>query len=285
VCLLSPHGARVHIPLALCMQEKARRELGTSLEAVWSDDGMVFRFPERDEPPELAELFPAPEEVEDLLLHALADTPLFAAHFRECAARALLLPRRMPGRRTPLWAQRKRSAGLLAVVSKFQSFPIVLETYRECLQDVFDVPSLTSLLTSVMEHKIKVVTTRTDKPSPFAVSLLFNYVGNFMYDGDAPLAERKAAALSIDPTQLRELLGEAELKDLLEPDAIEEAAAQAARAFPRGIPTIFTTSCCSSATSRCASSRCASVTPVTHCSRRSFRLAEPSGCASPGRRA
>jgi ATP-dependent Lhr-like helicase len=229
VCLLSPHGARVHIPLALCMQEKARRELGTSLEAVWSDDGMVFRFPERDEPPELSELFPAPEEVQELLLHALADTPLFASHFRECAARALLLPRRMPGRRTPLWAQRKRSAGLLAVVSKFQSFPIVLETYRECLQDVFDVPSLTSLLTRVMEHKVKVVTTRTEKPSPFAVSLLFNYVGNFMYDGDAPLAERKAAALSIDPTQLRELLGEAELKDLLEPDAIEEAAAQAGR--------------------------------------------------------
>ncbi|HEX6271390.1 MAG TPA: helicase-related protein, partial [Polyangiaceae bacterium] len=229
VCLLSPHGARVHIPLALCMQEKARRELETALEAVWSDDGIVFRFPERDEPPDLSQLLPGPEEVEDLLLHALADTPLFAAHFRECAARALLLPRRTPQRRTPLWAQRKRSAGLLAVVSKYQSFPIVLETYRECLQDVFDVPALTTLLTEIAQHKLKVVATRVDKPSPFAVSLLFNYVGNFMYDGDAPLAERRAAALSIDPTQLRELLGEAELKDLLEPDAIEEAAAHAAR--------------------------------------------------------
>ncbi|HEY5958672.1 MAG TPA: DEAD/DEAH box helicase, partial [Polyangiaceae bacterium] len=229
VCLLSPHGARVHIPLALCMQEKARRELFTPLEAVWSDDGIVFRFPERDEPPELSELFPGPEEVDELLLHALSDTPLFAAHFRECAARALLLPRRTPQRRTPLWAQRKRSAGLLAVVSKYQSFPIVLETYRECLQDVFDVPALTALLTEVAQHKIRVVTTRGEKPSPFAVSLLFNYVGNFMYDGDAPLLERKAAALSIDPTQLRELLGEAELKDLLEPQAIDEAAAHAGR--------------------------------------------------------
>ncbi|MGC4066634.1 MAG: helicase-related protein [Polyangiaceae bacterium] len=229
VCLLSPYGARVHIPLTLCMQEKSRRELGTPLEAVWSDDGIVFRFPERDEPPELSQLFPAPEEIEDLLLHALSDTPLFAAHFRECAARALLLPRRSPQRRTPLWAQRKRSAGLLAVVSKYQSFPIVLETYRECLQDVFDVPSLTTLSTEIAQHKIRIATTRGDKPSPFAVSLLFNYVGNFMYDGDAPLAERKAAALSIDPTQLRELLGEAELKDLLEPQAIDEAAAHAAR--------------------------------------------------------
>lgn len=229
VCLLSPHGARVHIPLALCVQEKSLRELHTPLEAVWSDDGIVFRFPERDEPPEISQLFPHPDEVEDLLLHALADTPLFAAHFRECAARALLLPRRTPQRRTPLWAQRKRSAGLLAVVSKYQSFPIVLETYRECLQDVFDVPALTTLLTDVAQHKIRIVATRGDKPSPFAVSLLFNYIGNFMYDGDAPLAERKAAALSIDPTQLRELLGEAELRDLLDPVAIDEAAAHAAR--------------------------------------------------------
>jgi ATP-dependent Lhr-like helicase len=229
VCLLSTHGARVHIPLALCMQEKALRELSTPLEAVWSDDGIVFRFPEREEPPELSALLPGPEEIEDLLLHALSNTPLFAAHFRECAARALLLPRRTPQRRTPLWAQRKRSAGLLAVVSKYPSFPIVLETYRECLQDVFDVPALTTLLTEVAQHKIQIKTTRGDRPSPFSVSLLFNYVGNFMYDGDAPLAERKAAALSIDPTQLRELLGEAELKDLLDPQAIDDAAAHAAR--------------------------------------------------------
>jgi ATP-dependent Lhr-like helicase len=229
VCMLSPLGARVHTPLALCMQEKCQRELGTSLEAVWSDDGIVFRFPERDEPPEIAQLFPTPDEVEDLLLHALADTPLFASHFRECAARALLLPRRTPTRRAPLWAQRKRSASLLAVVSKFPSFPIVLETYRECLQDVFDVPALLELLADVGKHKVKIAELIADKPSPFAVSLLFNYVGNFMYDGDAPLAERKAAALAIDPTQLRELLGQAELKDLLDPEAVREAAAHAAR--------------------------------------------------------
>jgi ATP-dependent Lhr-like helicase len=229
LCLLSTFGARVHIPLALCMIEKARRELSTPLEAVWSDDGIVFRFPERDEPPELVSLIPSPEEVEELLLHALADSPLFAAHFRECAARALLLPRRTSQRRTPLWAQRKRSASLLSVVSKFQSFPIVLETYRECLKDVFDVPSLNTLLTEIAQHQIRVVNTRGDKPSPFAISLLFNYIGNFMYDGDAPLSERKAAALSIDPTQLRELLGEAELKELLDPLAIAETEAHVAR--------------------------------------------------------
>ncbi|HEX6244603.1 MAG TPA: DEAD/DEAH box helicase [Polyangiales bacterium] len=229
VCLLSPFGLRVHMPLALCMQEKAQRELNTSLEAVWTDDGIVFRFPERDEPPALSALFPSPEEVEELLLHALADTPLFASHFRECAARSLLLPRRSAQKRAPLWAQRKRSASLLSVVSRFPSFPIVLETYRECLQDVFDVPALNGLLGEVARHKLKLLEVRAEKPSPFAVSLLFNYVGNFIYDSDAPLAERKAAALSIDPAQLRELLGQAELKDLLDPLAIEEAAAQAAR--------------------------------------------------------
>jgi ATP-dependent Lhr-like helicase len=233
VCLLSPFGTRVHIPLALCMQEKAQRELGTSLEVVWTDDGMVFRFPERDEPPDLRTLFPSPDEVEELLLTALVDTPLFAAHFRECAARALLLPRRSPQKRAPLWAQRKRSASLLSVVSRFSSFPIVLETYRECLQDVFDVPSLNELLLDIQKHKLKLVSVESERPSPFAVSLLFNYVGNFIYDGDAPLAERKAAALAIDPTQLRELLGQAELKDLLDPRAIEEASAHAARlGFP-----------------------------------------------------
>jgi ATP-dependent Lhr-like helicase len=229
VCLLSPFGARVHIPLALCMREKAQRELGTSLEAVWTDDGLVIRFPELDEPPDLGALFPSPDEVDELLLHALIDTPLFAAHFRECAARALLLPRRTPQRRAPLWAQRKRSASLLAVVSRFSSFPIVLETYRECLQDVFDVPALTALLADVSKHKLKLVHVHAERPSPFAVTMLFNYIGNFIYDGDAPLAERKAAALSIDPTQLRELLGQAELKDLLDPEAIREASEQAAR--------------------------------------------------------
>jgi ATP-dependent Lhr-like helicase len=229
ICLLSPFGTRVHIPLALCMQEKAQRELSTTLESVWTDDGIVFRFPERDEPPDLVDLFPGPEEVEELLLHALADTPLFAAHFRECAARALLLPRRSPERRAPLWAQRKRAQSLLAVVSRYPSFPIVLETYRECLQDVFDVPALTALLADVAKHKLKLVRVEAERPSPFSATLLFNYVGNFIYDGDAPLAERKAAALSIDPTQLRELLGQAELKDLLDPAAIEETAEQAAR--------------------------------------------------------
>lgn len=222
VCLLSPFGLRVHTPLGLCIMEKAQRDLSLHVEVVWMDDGLVMRFPESDEPPDLLTLLPTPDELEELLTHTLADTPLFAAHFRECAGRSLLLPKRNPQRRAPLWAQRKRAAHLLSVASRYPAFPIVLETYRECMQDVFDLPALSKLLSDVRTHKIRIASVRTERPSPFATSLLFNYVGNFMYDQDAPLAERRAAALSIDLTQLRELLGQADLKDLLDGDSIAE---------------------------------------------------------------
>jgi ATP-dependent Lhr-like helicase len=229
VCLLSPFGQRVHAPLAMCISEKSKRDLGTVTETVWTDDGIVMRFPESDEPPDMVALFPAPEEIEELLVSSLGDTALFASHFRECAGRALLLPRNRPGKRAPLWAQRKRSADLLAVASRYGSFPILLETYRECLQDVFDVPALTELMGDVQKQKLKVVTVESDKPSPFSSNLLFSYIGNFIYDSDAPLAERRAQALTIDHTQLRELLGQAELRDLLDPEAVHDVAQQIAR--------------------------------------------------------
>ena len=189
---------------------------------LWSDDGIVFRLPESEEPPEVSDFLPAPDEVEDLVARSLGQTSLFAARFRENAARALLLPRRHPGRRSPLWAQRKRAADLLAVASRYGSFPILLETYRECLRDVFDLPGLVEILRRVASRRIRIVTVDSRAPSPFAASLLFSYVSNFIYDGDAPLAERRAQALSVDQAQLKELLGEAELRELLDARAIEE---------------------------------------------------------------
>lgn len=229
VCMLSPFGLRVHAPLALCMTEKSRQELGVVTETVWTNDGIVLRFPESDEPPPLEPLLPGPDEVEEILVGALGGTALFASHFRECAGRALLLPRFRPGKRAPLWAQRKRAADLLAVAARYGSFPIILETYRECLQDVFDVPGLTALMAEVQRHKLKLAIVESERPSPFSANLLFSYIGNFIYDSDAPLAERRAQALTIDHTQLRELLGQAELRDLLDADAVREVGKTIAR--------------------------------------------------------
>jgi ATP-dependent helicase Lhr and Lhr-like helicase len=220
VCVLSPFGARVHAPWAIAVVAKLRRERSVEVEMLWSDDGMVFRLPESDEPPDVSLFVPAPDEVEDLLVSTLGETSLFAARFRENAARALLLPRRYPGRRSPLWAQRKRSANLLGVASKYGSFPMILETYREVLRDVFDLPGLLEILRRIASRRVHVVPAESRVPSPFAASLLFSYVANFIYDGDAPLAERRAQALSVDQAQLKELLGEAELRELLDPDAI-----------------------------------------------------------------
>lgn len=220
VCVLSPFGARVHAPWAMCVTARLREELGVEVDVMWSDDGMVFRLPESTEapPPDLFLLDPA--SVESELVRHLGSTSLFAAHFRECAARALLLPRRYPGKRSPLWAQRKKSADLLSVASRYGSFPILLETYRECMKDVFDLPALVELLGLVQRRTIRVVTVDTRVASPFASSLLFSWVGNFIYDEDAPLAERRAQALSIDTAQLRELLGDVELRELFDADAI-----------------------------------------------------------------
>jgi ATP-dependent Lhr-like helicase len=189
---------------------------------MWSDDGMVFRLPESDEAPPVELFFPKPDEVEDLVVRSLGATSLFAARFRENAARALLLPRRFPGRRSPLWSQRKRARDLLQVAARYGSFPLLLETYRECLRDVFDLPGLQETLKRVQARQIRVVPVDSRTPSPFAASLLFSYVANFIYDGDAPLAERRAQALSVDQAQLRELLGEAELRELLDRAAIEQ---------------------------------------------------------------
>lgn len=222
VCVLTPFGGRIHAPWAMAVTAKVREELAIDVETMWSDDGFIVRFPETDQPPGAELVVPEPDDIERLLLRQLGSTSMFAAKFREAAARALLLPRRRAQGRTPLWQQRKRAYDLLQVASRFGSFPMILETYRECLRDVFDLPALVDTLKKVRERQIRVVTADTQKPSPFAGSLLFRYVANFIYDGDAPLAERRAQALAIDQSQLRELLGEPELRELLDPDALSQ---------------------------------------------------------------
>ncbi|HXW08356.1 MAG TPA: DEAD/DEAH box helicase [Vicinamibacterales bacterium] len=226
VCVLSPFGGRVHAPWAMAVVERARAEKGLDVETMWTDDGFVVRFPETDEPPDVGVMVPSSDEVEALVLRQLGGTALFAAKFREAAARALLLPRRRPGGRTPLWQQRKRAADLLGVAARYGSFPMVLEAYRECLRDVFDMPALVDTLRQIERRDLRTTAVDSPKPSPFAAALLFGYVANYLYDGDAPLAERKAQALSIDHAQLRQLLGEVRLRELLDPDAIAEVERQ-----------------------------------------------------------
>jgi ATP-dependent Lhr-like helicase len=220
VCLLSPLGSRIHAPWAMAATAQIRNRTGIDVEVMWGDEGFVVRFPEVESAPDPALLLPDPDEVEGLVLRQLGSTSLFAARFRETAARALLLPRRRPGARTPLWQQRKRASDLLAVASRFGSFPILLETYREVLRDHFDMPALVDTLRKLSSRSLRLSTIDSRVPSPFAASLLFSYVANYIYDGDAPLAERRAQALSVDQAQLRELLGDAELRELLDPDAI-----------------------------------------------------------------
>ena len=221
ICVLSPFGGRVLIPWCLAVVARLREERGVDVETMWSDDGFVVRLPDTEEAPDPRLFVPAADEVESLVLRQLGSSALFAAHFREVAGRSLLLPRRRAGQRTALWQQRKRAADLLAVAARYGSFPAVLETYRECLRDVFDMPALTDTLTRLEQRSMRVVVTDTPQPSPFAASLLFNYVATFLYDGDAPLAERRAQALAVDHAQLRELLGDAELRELLDPDVID----------------------------------------------------------------
>ena len=226
LCVLSPFGGRIHAPWAMAVVERARAETGLDVETMWTDDGFVARFPETDAPPDPALLVPASDEAEALVVRQLGSTAMFAAKFREAAARALLLPRRRPGGRTPLWQQRKRAADLLAVATRYGSFPIILEAYRECLRDVFDIPALVDTLRRIELREIRTVTADSSMPSPFASALLFGYVANYIYDGDAPLAERRAQALSIDQAQLRELLGDAELRELLDADALADVERQ-----------------------------------------------------------
>jgi ATP-dependent Lhr-like helicase len=233
VCVLSPRGGRVHAPWAMAAAARIREETGIDVETLWGDDGFVVRFPDVDAPPDPALLLPGPDEVQPLVVRQLGATALFAAKFRENAGRSLLLPKRRPGMRAPLWQQRKRAADLLAVASRFGSFPVLLETYRECLRDYFDMPAVVQTLTDVRSRRIRVVTVDSEKPSPFAASLLFSYVASFLYDGDAPLAERRAQALAVDQTQLRELMGDAELRELLDADAIDGVERQLQRLDPK----------------------------------------------------
>ena len=216
VCLLTPFGGQILAPWSMAILAKIREETGQEAETLWTDEGLVIRLPESDEAPDPAMMMPDPDDVERLVLRQLGSTSLFAAKFREAAARALLLPRRRIGGRTPLWQQRKRAADLLAVAARFGSFPMVLEAYRESLRDVFDMPALVATLKQIRTRQLRVVTVDSTTPSPFAASLLFGYVANYIYDGDAPLAERRAQALSIDHAQLKTLLGDAELRELLD---------------------------------------------------------------------
>jgi ATP-dependent helicase Lhr and Lhr-like helicase len=225
VCLLTPFGTRVHAPWCMAVTAKLRDELGWEVESMWTDDGFVLRLPENESPIDTAMLLPSAAEMKELVLRQLGSTSLFAAKFRESASRALLLPRRRAGQRTPLWQQRKRAADLLAVAARFSSFPILLESYRECMRDVFDLPAVSAILTKIQRGEIRVTTVESEKPSPFAGSLLFSYIADYIYDGDAPLAERRAQALSIDQSQLQELLGDTDLRELLDAAALDEVEA------------------------------------------------------------
>ncbi|ORA07771.1 ATP-dependent helicase, partial [Mycobacterium arosiense] len=225
VILHSPYGLGVNGPLALAVARRLRERYGIDEKPTASDDGVVVRLPDTlsdtGETPPGADLFVFDaEEIDPIVTAEVGGSALFASRFRECAARALLLPRRHPGRRSPLWQQRQRAAQLLEVARKYPDFPMVLETIRECLQDVYDVPALTQLMTGIAQRRVRVLEVETQRPSPFAASLLFGYVGAFMYEGDSPLAERRAAALSLDSALLAELLGRVELRDLLDPEVI-----------------------------------------------------------------
>ncbi|MEO9325232.1 ATP-dependent helicase [Nocardioides sp. C4-1] len=223
----SPFGVPVHAPWALAINARLRERYGVDGQALASDDGIVIRIPDTDAEPPTGELivFEA-DEVEQLVTQEVGGSALFASRFRECAARALLLPRRDPGRRSPLWQQRQRAAALLEVASKYPSFPIVLEAVREVLQDVYDLPALLTLMRAVDRREVAVTDVATQTPSPYARSLLFGYVAQFVYEGDSPIAERRAAALSLDQGLLAELLGRAELRELLDPDVLVEVEAE-----------------------------------------------------------
>ena len=228
----SPFGAQVNQPWALALSARLRETYGVDVQSMHSDDGIVVRLPETENAPDGSVAVFAPEDVEPAVQAEVGGSALFASRFRECASRALLLPRRNPTRRTPLWQQRQRSAQLLSVAAQYGSFPVVLETMREVLQDVFDVPGLVGLMKDVEARKVRLVEVETQQPSPFARSLLFGYIGAFMYEGDAPLAERRAQALSLDSALLAELLGQAELRELIDADAMAEVEAEIQRLTP-----------------------------------------------------
>ena len=222
VCVLSPFGAQVHAPWGMALQARLAERWGVDVELMWSDDGIVLRLPEAIDELPLDELAIDPDEIEAVVVAQLPQTAMFAARFRECAARALLLPRRRPDRRTPLWQQRQKAADLLAVAAHHPDFPILLETTRECINDVFDLPALRQVLTDLRSRRVRMLAVETPRASPFAQSLLFGWIGVYMYEGDAPLAERRAAALALDRDLLRDLLGAEELRELIDPGVLAD---------------------------------------------------------------
>ena len=232
VCVLTPFGARVHAPWAMAIGIRLRDALGLEAQSLWSDDGIAIHLPEADAPPPTEELIIDPTEIEDLVMGELSSTALFGSRFRENAARALLIPRRRPGQRTPLWQQRLKAQSLLQVARRYGSFPVILETYRECLQDVFDLPALKRLLNGLKTRELDLVDVETASASPYSSSLLFDYVATYMYEDDTPPAERRAQVLSLDRDLLKELLGQDELRELIDPGALEEVETQL-RGAPR----------------------------------------------------
>ena len=233
LCVLSPFGGRVHAAWALALSARIRDEFGLESDAIWSDDGIIVHLPDADEPPSAELVLVEPDAAEELVVRELSSSALFGARFRENAARALLLPRARPGKRTPLWQQRLKAQSLLEVAKRYGQFPIVLETYRECLRDVLDLPGLEELLRGLHTRELSLVEVETQRASPFASSLLFDYVATYMYEGDTPNAERRAAALSLDRDLLRELLGQEELRELIDPGALAEVEADLQRLSDR----------------------------------------------------
>ena len=225
LCVLSPFGGRVHAAWSLALSARIRDQVGLESDAIYSDDGIIVHLPDAEEPPGADLVLLEPDEIEDLVVAELGSSALFGARFRENAGRSLLIPRARPGKRTPLWQQRLKSQSLLEVAKQYGDFPVILETYRECLRDVLDVPGLVTLLSALHRREITLVEVETPTASPFASSLLFDYVATYMYEGDTPNAERRAAALSLDRDLLRELLGQEELRDLIDPGALDSVAA------------------------------------------------------------
>jgi len=233
VVMHSPYGMQVHAPWALAVGARIRDRFGIDGGAMASDDGVILRIPDTEAQPPGLDLFVFdPAELRDIVTEEVGGSALFAARFRECAARALLLPRYNPAKRSPLWQQRQRASQLLDVARKYPSFPIILEAVREVLQDVYDLPALTGIAEEIESRRIRLVEVETEQASPFARSLLFGYVAAFMYEGDSPLAERRAAALSLDSTLLAELLGRTELRELLDPLVIEQTERELQRLAP-----------------------------------------------------
>ncbi|KFF60460.1 DEAD/DEAH box helicase [Cryobacterium sp. MLB-32] len=244
VILHSPYGMQVHAPWALAVGARVREQFGLDGNCVASDDGIVVRIPDTGAEPPGADLFVFdPDELEQIVTEQVGGSALFASRFRECAARALLLPRYNPGSRSPLWQQRQKAAQLLDVAREYPTFPIILETVRECLQDVYDLPALARLAKQIESRAIRLMEVHTDAASPFASTLLFGYVAAFMYEGDTPLAERRATALSIDSSLLAELLGRVELRELLDPVVIDATDQELQRLAPdrraRGLEGVF----------------------------------------------